>query len=264
MKVFRGFEGLPEFKSPVATVGSYDGVHIGHRFVMSNLVETARGSGGESILLTLDPHPREVLYGEKVPALTTLDEKIVLLSHLGIDNLIVVPFTEEFSKLSSRQFIDQYIFGKLGVKKFYIGYDHRFGHKKEGDFKLLKELEKEYDFRVEMIEPFKLAEGEVSSTAIREFIEQGKMRDAERYLGYKYFFEATRPGEEDEEVKSTEIFYEGEEQKLFPPAGEYRVVVKGESRKWRKGLLELDGDGKMVLSFDEPQKLPKTLLVNFS
>lgn len=262
MRVFRGFDDLPEFKSPVATLGSYDGVHIGHRYILSKLVDTAKRQSGESVLLTLYPHPREVLRGEKVPSITTLEEKMVLLEHLGLDNLIIIPFTEEFSKISSQEFVDEYIIGKLGVQKIYIGYDHRFGYKQTGGYEFLKGFEESNDFQVEMIAPFKLAEGEVSSTAIRNFIEKGDMKDAKRYLGYAYFFEAISKSN-DKLSKKINIELPEVGTKLLPPIGTYKVVVRDDSGD-TKSTLTIEKGEKLYLTFDESKSLNSRFLVIFS
>lgn len=128
-RVFRGFDALPRFVRPVVTVGSYDGVHLGHRALIDRLTAEARAVGGESVVLTFDPHPRITLgRGEGLRLLTTLDEKVALLRGLGVDNVIVIPFDRTFSALSGEEFARRYLIGKVGAATLVAGYDHRFGH----------------------------------------------------------------------------------------------------------------------------------------
>ncbi len=129
MKVFHGFDSLPTFRHPVVTVGSYDGVHRGHRALLERLVAEARATGGESIVLTFDPHPRIALgRGEGLRLLTSLDEKIALLAASGVDCVIVIPFDRAFAALSGREFVERCLIGKVGAETLVAGYNHRFGH----------------------------------------------------------------------------------------------------------------------------------------
>ena len=129
MRVFYGFEDLPHFDHPAVTVGSYDGVHLGHRALIERLIAEARAAGGESIVVTFEPHPRIALgRAEGLRLLTTLEEKIALLEGLGVDNLIVIPFDRTFSALSGREFVDRYLIGRLGAETLVAGFNHRFGH----------------------------------------------------------------------------------------------------------------------------------------
>ena len=137
MRVFYGFDALPRFREPAVTVGSFDGVHLGHQALLARLCEEARATGGESIVLTFDPHPRITLgRTDGFRQLTTLDEKLALLERLGIDDVIVIPFDSAFSALSGREFIERYLKGRIGTRTLVVGYNHRFGHDKEGDYRL--------------------------------------------------------------------------------------------------------------------------------
>lgn len=180
MKVFYGFESLPHFSHPAVTVGSFDGVHLGHRALIQRLVEEARAANGESIVVTFDPHPRIVLgRGEGLRLLTTTDEKRQLLEELGVDALIVVRFDAAFGALSGREFVDRCLLGAIGAETIVAGYNHRFGHDRISCTELS-------GLGVRVIEvPACEAEGyRVSSTAIRRLIEAGEVPLAERLLGH--------------------------------------------------------------------------------
>lgn len=180
IRVFHGFGALPRFVHPVVTVGSYDGVHRGHRALIERLVAEARAAGGESIVLTFDPHPRVTLgRGEGLRLLTTLDEKIALLGELGVDNVIVIPFDRAFSALTGAEFVDRYLIGRVGAETLVAGYNHRFGHDRldcdtlaaSGRLKIVK------------VEPCTVDGQRVSSTLIRRLLEEGKTAEAARLRG---------------------------------------------------------------------------------
>ena len=181
MRVFYGFEHLPHFDHPAVTVGSYDGVHLGHRALIERLVGEARVAGGESIVMTFEPHPRIALgRAEGLRLLTTLDEKIALLEGLGVDNLIVIPFDRTFSALTGREFVDRYLIGRLGAETLVAGFNHRFGH--DGlacdDPQVCERL------RVIRVGPCTVDGVRVSSTAIRQRFESGDLAGAEHLLGH--------------------------------------------------------------------------------
>lgn len=181
MRVFYGFEHLPHFDHPAVTVGSYDGVHLGHRALIERLVGEARAVGGESIVMTFEPHPRIALgRAEGLRLLTTLDEKIALLEGLGVDNLIVIPFDRTFSALTGREFVDRYLIGRLGAETLVAGFNHRFGH--DGlacdDPQVCERL------RVIRVGPCTVDGVRVSSTAIRQRFESGDLAGAEHLLGH--------------------------------------------------------------------------------
>lgn len=180
IRVFHGFGALPRFVHPVVTVGSYDGVHRGHRALIERLVAEARAAGGESIVLTFDPHPRITLgRGEGLRLLTTLNEKIALLGELGVDNVIVIPFDRAFSALTGAEFVDSYLIGRVGAETLVAGYNHRFGHDRldcdtlaaSGRLKIVK------------VEPCTVDGQRVSSTLIRRLLEEGKTAEAARLRG---------------------------------------------------------------------------------
>lgn len=181
MRVFYGFEHLPHFDHPAVTVGSYDGVHLGHRALIERLVGEARAAGGESIVMTFEPHPRIALgRAEGLRLLTTLDEKIALLEGLGVDNLIVIPFDRTFSALTGREFVDRYLIGRLGAETLVAGFNHRFGH----DGLACDDPQVSERLRVVRVGPCTVDGVRVSSTAIRQRFESGDLAGAEHLLGH--------------------------------------------------------------------------------
>ena len=177
IRVFHGFDALPRFVRPAVTVGSYDGVHRGHRALIERLVAEARAAGGESIVLTFEPHPRITLgRGEGLRLLTTLDEKIALLGDLGVDNVIVIPFDRAFSALTGAEFVEEYLIGKVGAETLVAGYNHRFGHDRADcdAFAATGRL------RVVKVGPCTVDGVRVSSTLIRRLLEEGKTEEAAR------------------------------------------------------------------------------------
>lgn len=185
MKIFQGFEALEEIKNPVLTIGTFDGVHLGHQKIIQQLNAEAEKIGGESVLFTFYPHPRMVLYPDThgLKLIQTQVEKIDKLRRIGLDNVIVHPFTKEFSRLTAIEFVRDYLVNKLHVKKLVIGYDHQFGKNREGSLKFLLEVCDTYGFEVIEIGAQEIDEVNVSSTKIRNAIQSGEMALAESYLG---------------------------------------------------------------------------------
>lgn len=227
MRVFHGVENLPDFKKSVVTVGSYDGVHIGHREILNLLVKQAKKIGGESVVITFSPHPREVLYGENIEFLNSIEEKELLLESIGIDNLIIIPFTKEFSGLSPYSFVKEYLVEKVKVVGLVVGFDHFFGHLKEGNFDYLSKLQQQFGFEVFQIPMKELKNGEVSSTLIRELIKDGKLDVAAGFLGYDYFLIGVTGESYYNENNKKILVNIDNKNKILPPAGSYKVRVQG-------------------------------------
>ncbi len=231
MRVFRGFESLPPFSNAVATMGSFDGVHSGHRVLLEQVKSIAREVGSESIVLTFDPHPRYVLgTDEGMKLLSTLEEKIFLLEQAGIDNLIIIPFTESFSRTSHQEFIRRNIAG-IGIGNLVVGYNHRFGHNKGGDFNYLNSCGG--GLKITMVEQQQVSSSKVSSTVIRGLIECGNMSFANELLSQPYVIMGER-GEDD--------VLNVDKNKLLPPAGIYSAIVNGKQGSIRveNGVLHLN------------------------
>jgi len=188
MKVYTNITELPRIKNAIVTQGTFDGVHIAHQAILKQLKEIARNKGGETVLITFDPHPRTILFPEDhgLQLLNTPDEKIALLEKEGIDHLVILPFTKEFSRLSSLDFIKNILIDGIGTKYLVIGYNHRFGKNREGSFEHLKDFAPEYGFEIMEISAQDLDEVAVSSTKIRTALLHGDVSLASRFLGKPY------------------------------------------------------------------------------
>lgn len=182
--------GLDKFKAvrPVVTIGTFDGVHLGHQKVIENLKKISRESNGESVIFTFYPHPRIIVSSTErnLRLLSTQEEKIVLLQKMGIDHLIIYPFTEEFSKLTYDEFVKLILIEQMKIASLVVGYDHRFGKGRQGDFESLVRLSKELGFKIERLDELTLEDNVVSSTKIRVALEEGEVHKANQYLGYEY------------------------------------------------------------------------------
>lgn len=185
MKIFQGFESLEEIPNPVLTIGTFDGVHLGHQKIINRLNEEAEKVGGESVLFTFYPHPRMVLYPENhgLKLIQTQVEKIDKLRRFGLQNIIVHPFTKEFSRLSALEFVRDYLVNQLHVKKLVIGYDHQFGKNREGSIEFLRDVCDTYGFEVIEIPAKEINDVNVSSTKVRNAIQQGELEKAQHFLG---------------------------------------------------------------------------------
>jgi riboflavin kinase / FMN adenylyltransferase len=189
MLVYRNTELLPLFRNAVLTIGTFDGVHTGHQQVIAQMKKRALEIDGETVIITFDPHPRTVVRAaEGIQLINTLDEKIELLSGKGIDHLVIVPFTEKFAQLSAEDYISQFLIRYFQPHTLIIGYDHRFGKGRSGNFELLEQQSAVYHFNLMEIPPHLLDSISVSSTRIREAIAEGDMDSAQKLLGYRYFF----------------------------------------------------------------------------
>lgn len=185
MKVINGLKNYPSKTKSVVTLGTFDGVHIGHQKIIKQLNKDKENAN--SALLTFFPHPRMVLQdATDLKLLNTLEEKQQLLAKNGLDYLIIEPFTKEFSELSAVNFVRDVLVNTLNTQKLVIGYDHRFGKNREGDFEHLKELSDLYDFNLEQIKALDIKDVAVSSTKIRKALLEGDIKTANSYLGYAY------------------------------------------------------------------------------
>ncbi len=193
MEVYHSLESYQAGSKAVATLGTFDGVHIGHRKILSRLKAAAQAIGGESVLITFHPHPRLVLFPENnsLRLLQTLDEKIRLLDEYGIDKLLIVPFTREFSRTPPKVFIQEILVDAVQVDRIIIGYDHRFGKNREGGIEKLREFAEQFHYEVEEIPAQAIDDANVSSTKIRNALQEGDIITANRYLGYAYGFSGT-------------------------------------------------------------------------
>ncbi len=186
MKVVRNRDDIPYEKNTVLTLGSFDGVHRAHQELLVEVVRMARERNGRSLVVTFDPHPKEVLTGMPAPLLTTLEEKEAVCRDLGIDLFYVIPFTYEFSRQSSREFFVSYFVERIGVSVVVEGYDHHFGRDREGSIEELLRLGKEFEFSVVAMKPVYVGEEIVSSSKIRQHLSAGEIEKATRLLGRPY------------------------------------------------------------------------------
>ncbi len=191
MQVHRNLEQLPPFKNAVITIGTFDGVHLGHQQIIRQLKETAIENDGETVIITFHPHPRKIVgsSSKDIALLNTLDEKIALLNKAGIHHLVVVPFTEDFANLSADAYCKDFLYRYFKPKTVIIGYDHRFGKNRSGDYHLLEKMGIELGFEVKEISEQILNAVTVSSTRIRNALMNHDINTANQFLGYHYFFE---------------------------------------------------------------------------
>ena len=191
MQVHRDIDNLPVFHNAVVTIGTFDGVHVGHRQIINKLKVEAMKINGESVIITFHPHPRKVISSAilGVRLINTLEEKIEVLSGLGIDHLVIVPFTDAFANQPAEDYIRNFLFEKFHPDTIIIGYDHRFGRERLGDYKLLEKMAPQFGFKIKEIPKHILDEIAISSTNIREAVLHNDIEMANKLLGYTFFFE---------------------------------------------------------------------------
>ena len=190
MKIYNNFSDFVKVPNAIVTIGTFDGVHLGHQAILKDMVKTAKEIGGETVVITFYPHPRQVLNinAANLRFITTQEEKLQLLEKSGVDNVVVVNFTKEFSRVSSEDFIRDYIIEHINPVKLVIGYDHHFGNNRMGDFSLLSEMQNKYNFKVQRIEAHDVENIAVSSTKIRLSLQQGDVSRANALLGYQFSY----------------------------------------------------------------------------
>ena len=243
MQVYHDIADFRPLRNAVVTSGTFDGVHLGHQKILSRLREAAQASGGETVVITFWPHPRMVVSNDSqnLRLLSTIDEKIELLRQNGVQHLVVVPFTREFSELTSDEFIQQILIDTIGTKKLVIGYDHHFGKNREGSFEYLQKNAHRFGFEIEEIPRQEIDHLTVSSTKIRQSLVEGKTSVANELLGRIYTFTGVivkgrqlgrTIGYPTANVQVLESY------KLIPADGVYavRVHVRGQ---WLKGVMSI-------------------------
>ena len=190
MKVYNNIHSLPVFKNAVITIGTFDGVHRGHQQILEQLIKEATAIDGTAVLITFYPHPKQVVSLQKGPLyiINTPEEKYDLLHRKGIEHIVVVPFDTAFAEQTATSYIKDFLADKFHPHTIIIGYDHRFGNNREGDYHLLEQEAETYNFKVKEIPEHVLKNITVSSTKIRASLLQGDLETATAYLGYSYFF----------------------------------------------------------------------------
>lgn len=216
---------------PYVTIGTFDGVHLGHQHIFKELIKEARENDGESVVITFWPHPRMIINPEprKVSMINTIEEKQELIKNIGVQHFIILPFSKEFARLSSKEFIHNYLYKKIGIKGLIVGYDHRFGKDRQGNIKELQNCADRYGFSIRKLSPFSLDEQIVSSTLIRDALFSGEIEKANSYLSRKF----TLPGIVSDGKKigrdlgfPTANIRPESKFKLVPKDGVYAVKVK--------------------------------------
>ncbi len=229
MRIFNSFEEAKgKIRKAVVTIGCFDGIHLGHKKIIKRLNDISEKIGGESTLITFEPHPRKVLYPENndISLILSKNEKIEFLKKCKLKNIVLVPFTKSFSKTSSLDFVKTHLLGCIDTKALIIGNNYQFGYKKEGDNKYLQELTKIYDFKVIEMPLENIGEKTVSSTQIRKAIKSGNIESANNYLGYNFFISGDI--EESEKLPDINNFKVhkikiNDPDKIVPPPGIYAV-----------------------------------------
>jgi riboflavin kinase/FMN adenylyltransferase len=259
VRIFKDIDELGAFKNSVVTIGTFDGAHKGHQKILSRLNDRAKETQGESILFTFYPHPRMIVFPENhnLKLLQTIDEKIESLASFGLDNLIIYPFTKEFSRLTAFEFVRDILVEKLKVKTLVIGYDHQFGRNREGDLEFLKETAKIFDFDVEEISAEEVQEVNVSSTKIRQSLNNGNIERANEFLGRPFLctgkvVEGKRLGRElGFPTLNIEV---NNEHKILPKDGVYAVNVQIKDEHL-EGMMNIGQNPTVQKNTEQEKKL---------
>jgi len=243
VRIFHHINEITNLTNSIVTIGTFDGVHLGHQKIIKRLVELKQKHGGETLLFTFNPHPRKVLFPQQtdLKLITTTEEKCELLKQFGIDNVLVYPFTKEFSLMNADQYISEIIVKALHTKTLVIGYDHKFGSNREGSIETLKKYSQQFHFNVEEISAHEINQLNVSSTRIRKAIEDGDVKTANEFLGYTFFVSG-------KVVKGKQLGRQigyptaniqiGDADKLIPKIGVYAVNVEHKNKRY-KGMLNV-------------------------
>jgi riboflavin kinase/FMN adenylyltransferase len=245
MKIFRNLEEIKDIKNAVVTTGSFDGVHVGHKVIINRLRKLAKMNDGESVLITFHPHPRRVLYpdseGKDLLLINSQREKIELLRKAGLDNLVIINFTKEFAQTTSMQFVKDILLDRIHAKKIIVGFNHFFGHNKEGNYNSLHDLAGENGFEVEEIPEQDIQNETVSSTKIRKALHEGDIQRANAYLDHQYIIvgELTKGSEVCRKIglPTMSVFID-EDIKLIPPEGVYAISLTTQDSYFR-GMLNI-------------------------
>jgi len=242
MKIIKDLREIKRDEKTVITLGTFDGLHLGHQRIFDAVIKKSRQLGGRNFLITFDPHPRKVIPGRNdVKLLSTLEEKITILENIGLENLFVIKFTREFSQQTPEQFVEKYLVKGIGLKEIVIGYDHHFGKGRDGDFELLQRLGQKFDFAVTLIPEYTVEGETISSTKIRNALLAGDVIKANKMLGRHYSFKGkVVKGDgrgKDLGFPTANLSIENED-KLIPAKGIYASECIIDGKKYY-GLLSL-------------------------
>jgi riboflavin kinase/FMN adenylyltransferase len=238
MKTYHHIDEFTPVKNAVVTIGTFDGVHLGHRKIISRIKELADAVGGETVILTFFPHPRMILHpeDESIKLITTIAEKAILLEQMGVDHLIITPFSRDFSNQSPEDYIRDVLVSKIGTKKIVIGYDHHFGKDRRGGLKDLLHLSPVYGFEVIEIPEQDINEVAVSSTRIREALLAANIELANQFLGYPFFItgKVIRGDQIGRQIGyPTANIHVEEKYKLIPADGIFAVKVQHDGIEYK-------------------------------
>jgi len=271
MQIHHSLDHLPGIPFPVVTVGSFDGVHVGHRTIIRRLNELAARVGGASVLVTFHPHPRSVLYpdseGRDLKMIYDQEEKCTMLSRTGLDHLIILEFTRSFARTTSEEFVEKYLLGLLKAHTIVVGFNHYFGHNRTGNYDSLFKMSETHGFRVEEIPAQEIQHETVSSTKIRKALSEGNIQRANAYLEHHFIMRAVilrcSSASELPGYQCLEIMVQ-DKCKLIPPAGTYAIALRRRESN-RKAMLLIRPDGRICL-YAVPDDIPmdgKKLKVHF-
>lgn len=242
MKREIGWENISQDPHSIVTVGTFDGVHRGHQAIVEYLLQRAREREGPSTVVSFDPHPRSVVHEEPVPLLSTVDERAELLEDLGVERFVVLPFSSTFAELSPEEYVEEVLVRRIGLQEITVGYDHRFGRQRAGDVELLAHLGETRGFSVDVIPPQEVGADIVSSSTIREQLQEGNVTRATELLGRPYRLSgAVARGE----GRGRTIGYPTanlslpDPRKLVPKRGVYAVWVRLPDGQERRGMLNI-------------------------
>lgn len=243
MKIYQGIDQFKSATNPAITIGTFDGVHIGHQKIIQQLKQGAASIQGESVIFTFYPHPRMVLFpdDDSLKLLSTEEEKKEQLEKLGVEHLIIHPFTKDFSRITYTEYVRDILVNKLKVKKLIIGYNHHFGRNREGSFQQLKKLAPLYGFELEQIPAQDINKVEISSTKIRKALDEGDIQTANKFLGYDYSITGKvvkGKGLGKELGYPTANIQVNDRYKLIPANGIYAVTVSCNGRLYN-GMMSI-------------------------
>jgi len=295
MIVFKGIENITkEFRGSFVTIGNFDGVHLSHQFISRKLASEAKEAGAKSLIITFDPHPKMVLHPDIRPfyLITTLEEKLKLLEDCGIEGTLIIPFSLDYSRITAKEFVHDFLGQKLAIKKIIVGHDYTFGRGKKGNSDYLISCGRKIGFAVEVVDAFKVGEDIVSSTLIRNLIIKGDFKKVTSLLGRFYNVAGiVVPGKGRGAGLGFPTANIEPEKELLPPSGIYAAFVDVEGKRYLAALnigekptfadytftfevhlLDFSGDlrGKRlntefveklrdIIKFDSPEKLKKQI-----
>ena len=263
MKVYQHLNEIERDPNTVLTIGTFDGIHLGHQKILEKLFERSRHHKGRSFLITFHPHPRKVITkANGLKILSTPEEKALILEKMGLENLFIINFTKEFSQQSPIEFFRNFIISKIGLKEIVIGHDHKFGKGREGTSDTLKTLGKEFNFKISMVDEYKLGDETISSTKLRHAIMDGDIKRANSFLGREYTFSGTViSGDKRGRLLGypTANIKLDDNDKLLPGLGIYAAEVIIDNQKFAS-LLSI---GKRPTFYDNGEIVPEVYIYDF-